>query len=387
MRTRHLPIDVLALLCAASVILLAFPIASLALSAFLLINLSSGTPRGVRLTLAITAALAFAMMMGARPLDPDASNDIDVYYGVYQGLAAGQIEFLATFGGGLEIALPLLCGIWALVLPALTINGLMFCFALTGALLLVLWVEKAFYVERRWRDPALMGVCVLLLNLYFSTQLTRQFLALIVLLFAFSAQSRPKQWIFLIIASSFHLTAIPFYAAWLLARRGPRGWVAIVLAAVAFRLFFWQLLAAFDVVPDAVAEKLAFYVDNTQEFTDSDIASLRMIGLLGFISIVSLVTNGMRAGAKLKPWLAIPWVAAVVHFTLLPIPLASLRTTLIVHSVAPGLIAYQMLWRRKGPVLVMVLNVLYLYKILSFMAAEQSGNLLSAPAMLSRFLA
>jgi len=87
-----------------------------------------------------------------------------------------------------------------------------------------------------------------------------------------------------------------------------------------------------------------------------------------------------------RVWLAVPWIAAIVHFLLLPIPLASLRTTLMIHSVLPGLIAYQMLWRRGGPLLLAVLNVLFAYKIVTFVAAGQSGNLLSTAAMLSRFL-
>jgi hypothetical protein len=111
-----------------------------------------------------------------------------------------------------------------------------------------------------------------------------------------------------------------------------------------------------------------------------------MIGLLSFISIASLVASRFRPDSATRAWLAVPWIAAIVHFLLLPIPLASLRTTLMIHSVLPGLIAYQMLWRRGGPLLLAVLNVFFAYKIVTFVAAEQSGNLLSTAAMLSRFL-
>jgi hypothetical protein len=386
-RGSHLPADLVALLCAVSGgLLLTFPIAALALSTFLLINLPVGTGRRVRLVLATTAALAFSMMMGARPLDPAAPNDIEAYYEVYRELAAGHYEALSTFGGGLEVALPLLCALWALVLPSLSINGVMFCCALTSALLLLVWIELAFYRDRRWQDPALMGVCILLLNLYFSTQLTRQFMALVVLLFAFSARTPSRQALWVAIAATFHLTAIPFYGIYWLAHKGRNGWIAIALLAFAFRIFFWQLLDAFDIAPVAVAEKLAYYIDNTQEVTDADLASLRMIVLLGAISVASVVANRFRPDQSTRMWLAVPWITALVHFLLLPIPLASLRTTLIIHSVAPGFIAYQMLWRRGGALLLVVLNVLFAYKMLSFATAEDSGNLLSTAAMVSRFL-
>jgi hypothetical protein len=111
-----------------------------------------------------------------------------------------------------------------------------------------------------------------------------------------------------------------------------------------------------------------------------------MIGLLGVISLAALAANRFRAAREVRPWLAVPWVTALVHFALLPIPLASLRTTLMVHSVAPGLVAYRMFGRRAGLALVLVLNVLFLYKVLSFAAAEPSGNLLSAVSMLGAFL-
>ena len=34
--------------------------------------------------------------------------------------------------------------VWATVLPPLSINGLMFCLALSGARLLMIWIEMAF---------------------------------------------------------------------------------------------------------------------------------------------------------------------------------------------------------------------------------------------------
>ncbi|MEP7056566.1 MAG: EpsG family protein [Caldimonas sp.] len=362
------------------------PIAAFALAVFLLINLPAGTSRSTRLMLATTAAIGLSMMTGARPLDPSAPNDIDVYYDIYQQLAAGHTEYLGTYGGGLEFAMPLLCWLWALLLPPLSVNGLMFCFALTSSVLLLVWVEKAFYLDRRWQDPALMGVCILMLNLYFSTQLVRQFLALIVLLYAITAQSRSKQWLYVALATTFHLTALPFYAIYLLARRGLPGWVALVVIAFAVRVSFWELVAAFDVVPVALADKLAYYVDNSQEFTDADLTSLRMIGLLGFVSLVALLSNRFRVDRKTRDWLAVPWVTALMHLVLLPIPLASLRTTLMVHSVVPGLIAYQMLWRKAGVVLLTVLNVFFVYKTVTLIAAPDSGNLLPTVAMVGAFL-
>jgi len=380
---RGADLALLAYLCAfAFAMLFVFPLAAFALSTFLLINLPAGTPRYARLCLALVAAIGFAMMTGARPLDPGEYSDIDVYYELYQGLSLGDLQQLTAFGGGLEVALPLFMYALTLLLPGLTVNGLMICFCVLASLLMLDWVERSFYRgPSALTSPALMGICLLMLNLYFATQLTRQFLSLIVLLYAFTAQGRARRTVFVLLAASFHLTALGFYAIYLLVRRGPLGWAAIVLFALLLRVNFGALVAAFDIVPDAVAEKLAYYVDNSQEFTVSDLTSLRMIALLGAISALGWLASGFKPDRKSAPWMAVPWITAVVHFILLPIPLASLRATLMVHGVAPGLIAHRMLEGRARRVLALVLNVLFVYKILAFLMAGQ-GNTLSTPTIL-----
>lgn len=367
-------------------LLLVYPVAAFALATLLLINLTSRTPRYARLMLAAVAAIALAMMTGARPLDPNSSNDIDGYFDIYKELMAGDLSYLINFGGGLEVALPLLLWLWGLVLPPLTINGLMFCLALTSSLLVMVWVEKTFYGVQCLRRPALIGVCLLMLNLYFSTQLSRQFLSLIVLLFAFSAQGRVRQLIFVVLASAFHLTAVPFFGMYLLVKRGPRGWLLLIALAIGLRLFFVQLVAALDIVPVAVAEKLLYYVDSSDDSSASDLASLRMIFLLGLVSLLGFAASGFRLDPKSRRWLAVPWITGLIHLVLLPIPLASLRVTLMIHSVIPGLIAYKMLEGRSQRALPLVLNVLFAYKIAAFITAGQSGNLLSTLSMLNDFL-
>jgi hypothetical protein len=384
---RHLPSDQLLALClVAASLVVVLPIASFGLCALLLINLSPGTPGETRRALAVLMALSFALMMGARPVAADASNDIEVYYEVYQDLAAGRLEALMRFGGGLEVAFPLLCYLGALLLPALSINGFMFCVALVSALLLVFWLERTFYLDRRGSPPALMGAGLLLLNLYFSTQLTRQFLALVVLLFAFSATTERRRWLFVVLASSFHLTALPFYLLYRVGRRGPAGWVAIILLALAARTYFWDLVAAFEIVPPALAEKLIYYLDNTAEFTEADITSLRMIGLLCALSLIAFAAGRFRLARRDRIWLLLPWAVALVHVILLPIPLASLRATLLIHSIVPGVMAYQMFAARARAMLPAVLNGLLLYKLSTLALAPQSGNLLPSLSMVETFL-
>lgn len=376
-------------LCVAGMLLLTVsPLASFALCGFLLVSLHAQTPREARWVLEISLALALAMMTGSRPLEPgNLSDDIHSYYEIYRELASGDLTALTQFGGGFEVALPLLLWLWGLALPPLTVNGLMFCLSATSSLLLVLWIERSFYRRGVPQRPALAGLCLLMVNLYFATQLSRQFLSLIVLLFAFTAAKRGGRGLYLALAASLHLSALAFYVVWRLARRGVWGWVGILGMAVLLRVYFLDLLAAFDVIPAALADKLTYYLDNEDSATDADISSLRMIFLLAVLSVASLLTSRWRPDASTRPWLAVPWLTGAVHYALLPIPLASLRSTLIVHSLLPGLIAWQMFAHRDHALRRLMLGVLLLYKAVGYAAANNGANLRSSLAMLAGFFA
>ena len=106
-----------------------------------------------------------------------------------------------------------------------------------------------------------------MLNLYYSTQLSRQFLSGVVLLFAFSARRPIAKVVFVALAASFHLTAIPFFVLYVLVKRGRIGWLTIVLLALLMRLYFFDLLVALDVLPAAIAEKLAYYARGRRLFS------------------------------------------------------------------------------------------------------------------------
>lgn len=382
--------------CATSIaFLLTVPFLAFAFTGVVLIN-SKSFPMRIRLFLAIVMVIALSMMTGARPLLAEDSNDIDGYYYVYQMLADGDLSYLTHFGGGietgtggLEVGLPLLLYFLSLFLPPLSVNGLMFCLAFASSFLLLIWIEKTFYAGHNIRRPALIGASILLLNLYFSTQLTRQFFSLIILLYAFSARGWLRQWIYVAFAAAFHLTAIPLYILYRLLRTGLVGWGVVIVLMFLFRFFFLQIAGALDVLPPIIIEKLSYYIGNVEGYTSADIASLHMIMLLSSISLMVLITARIKPAPEAKTWLAVPWIAGVIHLILLPIPLASLRATLMIHSIVPGFLAYKM-FDGGGPkartLLVVVLNLLLVYKILGYMFSENSGNLFSTMHMLTNFI-
>ena len=207
---------------------------------------------------------------------------------------------LTAFGGGVEVGLPVLLTLWSWTLPALSVHGVwMFCLAASGALVFMLWLERTFY-GRLPRPPApvLLGTCLLMLNLYYlATQLSRQFLSGVVLLFAFSARRPLAKLAFVALATSFHLSAIPFFMLYVLVKRGRIGWLAIILFALVMRLYFFDLLVALDVLPAAIAEKLTYYSEEGDLFSAEDLISLRTMAVLALVSVVAIVASPADARA------------------------------------------------------------------------------------------
>ncbi len=163
--------------------------------------------------------------------------------------------------------------------------------------------------------------------------------------------------------------------------------MAILAVAWLLRVYFVPLLAAFDVVPDVVADKLLYYVENEDSSTEAELASLRMVFLLALLSLVSILACWLHPAPRTRPWLVVPWLTGAVYYLLLPIPLASLRTTLIVHSVASGCIAWQMLPHHARGLRQLIPNSLLLYKVAAFALVVGGANLRPSVSMLASFFA
>lgn len=371
---------------AAVALLAVSPLLALAAATFMLINLSAATPAPVRQVLGLTVVLSAALVAASRPIRPEDSNDIEIYYAIYQDLAAGDYSMLTAFADGLEVGLPTLLTLWSWTLPALSVHGLMFCLAASSAVVFMIWVERSFYGRLATPIPApvLLGVCLLMLNLYYSTQLSRQFLSGVVLLFAFTARRPIGKAFFVALAASVHLTAIPLYGLYLLVKVGRIGWLTIVLIALLMRLFFFDLLVTLDVLPAAIGEKLTYYAQEADLFSAEDLVSLRTMALLALVSIVAFIACRGRPGRSTRVWIAAPWYTMLVQLLMMPIPLASLRATLLIHAVLPGLLMYRMFAPGARQLLTVVLNLLLFYKVFAYATSDGGALLRSTGSMVGR---
>src|SRR3546814_9059015 len=68
------------------------------------------------------------------------------------------------------------------------------------------------------------------------------------------------------------------------------------------------------------------------------------------------ITCRLKPPAEARVWLEVPWIAGAVHIILLPIPLLSLRTTLVIHALLPGFLVAKMLDRRQTWMMAMAVS-------------------------------
>jgi EpsG family len=364
------------------VILLAFmllisPFGVFIVSMFALLNVSDFNNRFNRMTIGVVASVAISIIAASRIIDLDDANDVIVYYGVYLKLVDNDWSAFAHFAGGIEFALPLLMWLLSLLLPVLTISGLMFAFSLICMLLFVAWIEYSFIASKKINITELLGISMLMVNVYFSTQLTRQFFALIILLFAISATTRVYKILFLLISSSFHLSALPFYLIYVLVSKVKWGLCILFIFVLLLQICFPLIVKMYEFLPFALGEKVLTYVINESDITDVDIASLRITFLLIIIATLSFFSSRLTFRRSINDWALISFSAFAIQLMLLPIPLASLRFTLLINSILPGFIAYHLLISYESRLKNLVLNGLLIYKsfILAFSTAYLSFDL------------
>lgn len=378
---RKIPISTAALAIplylALTIIALNVPILAFFVSVFVLINVQPKSPCS-QVIFSLIACLSLSLMTAARPVSFDQFSDTDVYYGIYRSIREGDMSVIRLYGGGFEVGISIFFFVLSNILPNLSINGMMFFLSLFSIILFFTWLRRVSTHVEPEKQSLMIGVALLMINLYFATQTSRQFIATIFLLFAISEKSLSIKFISIAFASVFHITSIPFFVIYMLAQRWKYGWAAVLGLAVVLRLYFVDILAMIGVMPAAMAEKVTYYLNNSAGYTEADIGALRIIALLAIVSVIALVAYRFKPPPQTRAWLSAPWIAAAVHVILLPIPLMSLRTTLVVHALLPGFLIAKMLdGRRVWMTTMAVSNVLLLYKVVSFASAEGSGNLLS----------
>ncbi len=187
------------------------PLASYIGALLFLTLFSSRLNANVRIATSAIVILSGASIWASRQVGLSVSDDFASYYDMYTRI--DHLEWTTERIPPYELGLPMFFRIVSVALPDLTPNGLMFVSTTVTGLILLFCVER-FGLREFPREKR--AYCLAMVFLFFSfvltTQLTRQMLSSVLLVNAFFCVRATARRLSLLVASLFHLAAIPVYA-------------------------------------------------------------------------------------------------------------------------------------------------------------------------------
>lgn len=277
-----------------------------------------------RFPLSIIMVISGAMIFSSRELGVVTGDDFyNQYYPLYLNILNGGHVFTNEFGGGVEVGL-------AFFFKVISISGIrdpsyvLFCISFFTLFLFYLWLELFAFENIENSKTLLIASTFAFVGLFTITQLTRQAMAMVFVMYAISFFYRGRYLYFtisLLLGVLFHLTAIPIFVITYVFMYGTisnKNKIAIVI--ILFSLLFHFIVA--KIVGSGlfwgVQSKFAYY-----EYNDLATQSSYYLRHLVVSSIILLVLN--RKEILNNRYLSLLLYGTVAYVALLPIPFASDR--------------------------------------------------------------
>lgn len=307
------------------------PLLSYGLILLYFILFSKYIPNFFRKVQSIILILSMSLISASRAFFQTWSDDFNRYYDVYIGLLNGDYSLLFEFGGGLEFVL----SFFYLTLGYISNieNPVFVLFSETFLILILfyIWIEKYFINFDKNKKTILIVSSLFFLNLLGTTQLTRQFLSMVILLYAITSINTKKEIVFFLLATFTHLSAIPIYFIIKMIQWKGKFTIFVISIIVLTFVYFLPMILNYGDVLIPGLHKLNYYVDKLNE--ESTI-SYREISSF-FVVSFSLFLLKYKEVFKLR-WDYFFLTFFIIYLALLSLPLASLRATLLFNSIILG---------------------------------------------------
>ena len=321
----------------------------------LLIVFGSGFQRWHRIFVSVVVIFAGAVLFG----DNECKSDCLVYYDTYEKLLKSESRAFFVFGNGIEIASPILFWLVGKTIGHLDPSHFTMALIFVGGLLLYIWLEVYGLKQVVQRQKAICIALVLLFfDFFFAGFLTRQMFSSIMILYAITAQRQESRFLFILLATLFHTTALIFLPIiWLLVRH-PKLGIGLCIAICGSYVVFYEIANTLYQTPNSalfepLRQKLPYYVI-TQGDREAGLA-VRNIILTLFLLICTwvYVDKSQAKWRHIIMGLGIIYLAAAFVNTNL-----SIRVGLLFFFVALGYFLFLTL--RKQPLLLYGFTLLYL---------------------------
>ena len=303
--------------------------------------------RVARIGAAVVTIFAGSSVWASRTFGANMSDDFQQYYDIYYQI--DHQHFTTGVIPAYEFVLPAFFKLVSLVLPSLTPNGLMFVCAVTAGLILLAYLEH-FGLEDF--TPEKKGYGVAIAFLFFSfvmvTQLTRQMMSSVLLVYLFFAA--PPLWrrASLGLAALLHLTAVGVHATIRLLQRRYLTLAILILSGILF-IKFGDVDALAGLVIQYNIPRIGYYLTAADSGGNvATFAVVLVVFLTGTISLTILKLAGQPLHAREKNAMVVVGGAVVVYLLTLSITLLPFRLFLVIHAVLAGW--FLALFTRRFPV-------------------------------------
>lgn len=304
----------------------------------ILLGLTDRLQKEERIILAIFATLGGALMISSREVFQVETDDFTRYFDLYQSLHDGNYQDILSYGGGFEVLLPLVLSIIGMAGPRNSPQFVLFFLSFLCFITFYLWLEyrglRAASIDED-NKAACIGSALLLFSLFDTTQIVRQMYSVVFMLFALTSSTKKSISFFLLIASGFHLSAIPVYFSILIFRY--IGYIGITILAIFF--FYFDLTAIEDLLlqGDTQGSARLGWLLNSENLS----VWLYGIFIMSVLGMIFLFKN--PKGNDSINW-KFPVIGyCLIYFSLLSIPGASFRLCLMFISVIPGYLIFSAL--------------------------------------------
>ena len=207
------------------------PLMGMMFSCLYLLTFSNYISKNVRLINVSILILNMSLIIASRLYFETESDDFIRYYKTYQTLLSGDYSAIFAYSNGLEWVLPLFYALLAIVFNNDSPIFLLFSETLLILIIFYCWIESYFKDKTTNKElNQLIATAFLFFSLGMATQVTRQFLAMVILLHSFSNQGG-KRYFFLMLATFTHLVALPLFILIRFVQRNPKLYGILVLFA------------------------------------------------------------------------------------------------------------------------------------------------------------
>jgi len=290
-----------------------------------------------RKLLGFCIAFAGAIIISSRGIGGDGDDLGNFYYPIYLEITSGDFTNFFKWGWGVEIGLNVINTILALLLPVLTESGYAFALALISGAIFVFILEKYLLLECTQRKKATTAAVIYVMySVYFSTQLSRQFFAGLLLIVALFEYRKSLAYIALLGSAVFHLSSLPLYLFYKAA-----GWFRLnrfyLFIPIAFGAYFLiqmmepLLLLVSAGLPDT---RLLYYAEEDASTTNLFAVKYLLIVLASVVAV--LLVDMKRLTEREKIWISVYLVVLTFYMMTLNLKLFPTRAFLMIHGMLLG---------------------------------------------------